>query len=195
MNLPKRLAQWSSQVAAAAKAHAVPDALIFGVMDRESEGGEGPGMRELCGDWTARVGRWLKSERVRIVSVLPEGWHPPRDKQGAPLPGPYAIPEDGLGWGRGLMQVDFHNALTFDWRDPASNIAHGAWMLSVALAEFPKNQRAGIASYNCGAKNVRQALLDGRDVDFFTTGRNYSADVLRRRDSFFAAPETSSGSA
>ena len=40
--------------------------------------------------------------------------------------------------------------------------------------------RAALASYNSGPGNVLRALEDGRDVDFYTAGRDYSSDVLDR---------------
>ncbi|CCH77818.1 putative Lysozyme [Nostocoides japonicum T1-X7] len=40
---------------------------------------------------------------------------------------------------------------------------------------------AAVAAYNCGPGNVRRALQQGRSVDAFTTGGDYSRDVLARR--------------
>jgi hypothetical protein len=40
--------------------------------------------------------------------------------------------------------------------------------------------QAAIASYHCGPGNVLRALQDGRDVDFYTAGRDFSHDVLDR---------------
>lgn len=50
---------------------------------------------------------------------------------------------------------------------------------------------AAVAAYNCGPGRVRQAISEGRSVDYYTTGRDYSADVLARRtiiESFGEAP-------
>ena len=181
---PPRIAQWAELIAIAAATHGVPESLVAAVMDRETEGGEAPGYTPKgaagTGDWTARVGHWLRADGAKVVTELPPGWLPPPHDSF----GPFAIPADGLGWGRGLMQIDFANAQRIDWRDAAQNIDHGTWMLSVALAEFPKSPRSGIASYNCGAGNVRRALLAGLDVDHYTTGGDYSADVMRRAAKF-----------
>lgn len=191
--LPPVLAQWELHVTAASQAHAVPEGLIYAVIERESGGGVAPGMRELCGDWTARVGRWLQAPNTLLVQNLPDGWRPPRDSAGNVLPPPYSIPVDRLGWGRGLMQHDFESALDFDWTDPAINIDRGAKLLAHLLHdEFPRNQRAALAAYNCGPGNVRKALLLERDEDHFTTGRNYGADVLARKNRFLVAPSEQS---
>lgn len=48
-----------------------------------------------------------------------------------------------------------------------------------------KLECAGIAAYNCGQGNVAKLLAAGRDVDAYTTGKDYSADVLERA-AFFA---------
>jgi hypothetical protein len=46
--------------------------------------------------------------------------------------------------------------------------------------------RAARAAYNCGIANVLRALRDGADVDFYTAGRDYSADIMRRAGIFQA---------
>jgi hypothetical protein len=45
---------------------------------------------------------------------------------------------------------------------------------------------AAVAAYNCGPGRVRQALKAGKSVDFYTTGHNYSADVLQRHRNLVA---------
>lgn len=64
---------------------------------------------------------------------------------------------------------------------------HGCEELAGNLAYFKKlavagvdAQRAGIAAYNCGRGGVLHAIKAKLDVDAFTTGKNYSADVLHR---------------
>ena len=101
------------------------------------------------------------------------------------------LPPDGGGFGRGLMQIDYDShpfARTGAWREPAANIAQGVAILSSNRDLLRRKTvltddallRASIAAYNSGAGNVLHALRDGRDVDFYTSGRNYSADVLNR---------------
>lgn len=184
--LPPRLAQWGRYVIPAAAKHGISESLLFAVLDRESEGSEAlrPKGAAGTGDWTARTGHWLREPHVRVVTELPPGWHAPKDHNGDVIPGPYAIPEDGQGWGRGLMQHDFESSLLFDWRDPAVNVDRGAKLLAELLAEFPRAPRSAIASYNCGPQRVRDAILAGLDVDRYTTGRDYSADVMRRAAGF-----------
>jgi hypothetical protein len=101
------------------------------------------------------------------------------------------LPPDGGGYGRGIMQIDFdaHEfARTGAWRDPADNLRYGAKtlagsrnVLSGATALRGMDLlRAAIAGYNCGTGNVQRAIAHGLDVDYFTSGRNYAADVLNR---------------
>jgi hypothetical protein len=107
------------------------------------------------------------------------------------------LPPDGGGYGRGLMQIDYdaHPFARGDlWKAAGANIQYGAGVLAAARARL-KGQtsltgeallRASIAAYNCGSGNVVTAIHTGRDVDYFTTGRNYSADVMNRAGWFAA---------
>jgi hypothetical protein len=106
-----------------------------------------------------------------------------------------ALPPDGGGYGRGLMQIDFDAfpfARTGNWQDPASNINTGCNVLQSNLELLGRKTsltgrdllQAAIAAYNCGAGNVLSAINGGHDLDFFTTGRNYSKDVLNRAGFF-----------
>lgn len=96
---------------------------------------------QMTGDYTARVGSWLKEAGVRTVQdadSLPSPWRAPKDSDGNTIPGPYAIPEDGLGWGRGIMQIDWPRvrAKGHDWRNPQKNIAEGLVVYKEKLAEL-----------------------------------------------------------
>lgn len=101
-------------------------------------------------------------------------------------PGPEGTGD--YGHGRGLMQIDdrWHDFARGDnWRDPEKNILYGCEVLRDNVRTFQtiaRSQwlRAALAAYNCGAGNVRKAITAGRDVDYYTAGRNYSADVLSR---------------
>jgi hypothetical protein len=106
-----------------------------------------------------------------------------------------ALPPDGGGYGRGLMQIDFDAfpfARTGNWQDPASNINTGCGVLQSNLELLGRRTsltgrdllQAAIAAYNCGAGNVLSAIQGGHDLDFFTTGRDYSKDVLNRAGFF-----------
>ncbi len=156
-------AKYKSMVDAAAAKYQLDPLLIYGLGSRESDWG-----LTLKPPGPAGTGDWA-----------------PRD----PAKWGFAMPPDGLGWGRGLLQADYQQpfAQTGDWRDPAANIDHGCQELAGDIAHFTKlarpgvdPKRAGVAAYNCGQGGVMRALNGGLDVDHFTTGRNYSADVLHR---------------
>ena len=105
------------------------------------------------------------------------------------------LPPDKGGFGRGLMQVDFdfHEfARSGSWKDPRANILYGGEVLSSSL-KFLKGKtnlegkdllRAALAGYNAGPGNALSAYRDGRDIDFYTSGRDYSKDVLNRAGFF-----------
>ncbi len=106
-----------------------------------------------------------------------------------------ALPPDGGGFGRGLMQIDFdaHElARTGNWQDPQQNILYGCKVLADCLSFFRRKQslqgkpllRAALAAYNCGPGNVLKAIRNGLDVDFYTAHRDYSKDVLNRAGFF-----------
>ena len=89
------------------------------------------------------------------------------------------------------MQIDFdaHEfARTGNWRDPRENIPYGCKVLSEARGFIRRRAglegrpllQAALAGYNAGPGNALRAIRDGRDVDFYTAGRNYSRDVLNR---------------
>jgi hypothetical protein len=91
------------------------------------------------------------------------------------------------GHGHGLMQIDDRSYPEFcsgeEWKDPTLNILKGAMVLHEKWTEV-RDHQGGIAAYNCGARNVLKARAAGLDVDRFTTGRNYSADVMARAARF-----------
>ncbi len=91
------------------------------------------------------------------------------------------------GHGRGLMQIDdrWHKDFICSglWSKPEFNIFYAAGLLLQNWNIF-EDRPAAIAAYNCGPGNVRKALKAGLDVDAYTTGKNYSKDVLSRGDRF-----------
>lgn len=101
-----------------------------------------------------------------------------------------ALPPDGKGWGRGIMQIDYRAhefARKGEWRDPGKNIAYAGKVLGDNIKVLAKRRpelhgmdllRASIAAYNCGAGNVIKALEYGRGVDYYTAHRDYSRDTL-----------------
>jgi hypothetical protein len=107
------------------------------------------------------------------------------------------LPPDGLGFGRGLLRIDYDAhafARSGAWRDPAANIAQGCQILSEARALLRRRTvlhgqallRGALAAYNCGTGNVLHAMRQGFDLDFYTSGRDYSRDVLNRAGFFQA---------
>lgn len=150
---------------AAAQCNLAPS-LICAIGSRESNWGQGSDMHPKgpagTGDWAARD---------------PARWG-------------YAMPPDGLGWGRGLMQVDYAQSefgKTGDWRDPGPNILFGAEELAGNITYYKAHPHVGVdpvaaaaAAYNCGPGNVNKAIAAGKDVDAYTTGHDYSKDVLAR---------------
>jgi hypothetical protein len=101
------------------------------------------------------------------------------------------LPPDGGGFGRGLMQIDYdaHEfAQTGNWKDAKENIRYGTKVLADSRNFIQRKTsytgiallRAALAGYNAGPGNALRAIRDGRDIDFYTAGRDYSKDVLNR---------------
>lgn len=105
-------------------------------------------------------------------------------------PGPAG--KGDYGHGRGLLQIDdrWHEfARSGNWQDPLENLRYGINLLNQFTTYIRSNnqhlstaaiERAGIAAYNCGTGHVMDAIRMGVDIDYYTTGRNYSKDVLSR---------------
>lgn len=97
------------------------------------------------------------------------------------------------GHGRGLMQIDdrwHHDFIESEkWSDANENIIYGAAVLKNCIEIFRKKTevkslsflfRAGTSGYNCGPSRAIDAFNFGYDIDYFTTGRDYSKDVFNR---------------
>jgi hypothetical protein len=106
-------------------------------------------------------------------------------------PGP-AGTGDG-GHGRGLMQIDDRYHQDFinsgQWRDPQASLDYAIdqvlsrnynYLDANTNLEGVELLRGAIAAYNSGLTNVLNALGAGYDVDYYTTGDDYSWDVLNR---------------
>lgn len=113
------------------------------------------------------------------------------------------------GHGFGLMQIDIRSFPDFchsgAWRNPALGIHTGAQVLDqkrtmiehgvgqhLSVAGYPfigaplapaQLEQVSVAAYNCGLWSY-YAFSKGQSPDRFTTGRNYSADVLSRMEQF-----------
>jgi len=112
------------------------------------------------------------------------------------------------GHGRGLMQVDDRSHADWlaahDWRDPGTNIEHGASIYAAALGFLQGDEPAAVAAYNAGAGHVHRVLarleaMPGGPtasaklaaLNAITTGGDYVTDVLARRSAILAAPPES----
>jgi hypothetical protein len=141
----------------------------------------------------SRQSRWGLALKPRgpdgTVDLMPRPFaHPWREDP---------LPPDGLGFGRGLLRIDYDAdvfARTGDWRDPAVNLRHGCQVLADARAVLRRRTvlhghallRGALAATNCGLGNVLHAIRHGFDIDFYTSGRDYSRDVLSRAGFFQA---------
>lgn len=160
--------------------------ILAAVIAKESN--FGIALRDGCGDWMIRGRRFVGLNGMRTIEKqeeIPQGWAATEEK------GPWAIPVDGLGWTRGLMQIDWgiHSQWikASNWRDPRTNITFGASLLAQGLEVFAKagihDPRFGIAAYDAGVSRVLVSMRpDDKeyDPDIVTTGRNYSAKVLEQ---------------
>lgn len=126
--LPTVLQPWSDFLADCAEARGVSPWILAGLMMRETNGGQARGCKPLgarcTGDFTPR--------RVGTAYIQASG-HVYRV-------GASGMPEDGQGWGRGLMQIDWgvHNewCATHDWGDPRVNVDKAASIMQTNLAFF-----------------------------------------------------------
>ncbi len=127
--LPANVARWSAEILNASQTYGVDPFVLAGIMYNESRGGDAlsPG----------------KDVSVKNGGPSGTGDFIPRKPGNAYYQ--YAdtrtgLPPDGLGWGRGLMQIDYgvHNAwvTTHDWRSPQVNINKGAEIFRDALKYF-----------------------------------------------------------
>jgi hypothetical protein len=106
-------------------------------------------------------------------------------------PGPGGTGDHGHG--RGLLQIDDRWHVPFvesgKWANGRDNIIYGAAVLKncmdyfVTKAEWEMSLnliRAGVAGYNCGPRRVLEGYNMGYDLDYYTTGRDYSKNVIER---------------
>lgn len=120
--LPSSLQPWSDFFLSASRQYGVSPWLLAGICYRESSGGtalrpSGPGG---TGDFNPRPAGRRYSSGYTVGSS--------------------GMPEDGQGWGRGLMQLDWAVQYPWPqqnpWQDPQTNINKGAQVLQSALSYF-----------------------------------------------------------
>jgi hypothetical protein len=122
--LPGDVGKYVFLLADAAKKYGVPSSLLAGIMWRESNGGAAlrPPGPTGTGDFT------------------PRGPNSTYFKYANPQTG---LPPDGLGWGRGLMQIDYgvHNAwiTSNDWGNAPINIGKAAEILRDFYSYFQRS--------------------------------------------------------
>lgn len=103
------------------------------------------------------------------------------------------LPSDGLGFGRGLLQIDYDwHPLARDtekrWADPWENLMYGCRLLANNVkgfaGEFQEDGhqilKAALAAYNAGVGRIKAAIINGVDADSLTTGGDYGKDVISR---------------
>lgn len=162
--------KYKASIDASAQRIGVPSVVIAGIGSRESGWG-----RALRPNGPAGTGDFAQRRFPTSLRTAP-------------------LPPDG-GFGRGLMQIDydaFPFARTGNWKDPQANIDCGCTVLKGNIDLLSRKTsltgrsllQAAVAAYNCGAGNVLTAIRDGHDLDFFTTGRDYSKDVFNRAGFF-----------
>jgi hypothetical protein len=186
------------------------NSLLASICLRESWACTAPGYRpkgfpDGSGDWLVRTGSWTRREGVIVhpdtdgarAALKAAGWFIPKmDGSDEPVPGPYATPKDGRGWGRGSLQGD----ILGDFRElipppgtpwPLEQQAFKACahldMARRQLAEFahhPLFERACIDRYNASLARVVTGMENAitknapDELDRVTTGKDYSRDVL-----------------
>jgi hypothetical protein len=132
---------------------------------------------------TTKYSSWLKPSIVAAIGSRESGWGLLLDSQG----------KGDNGFGHGIMQIDsdFHSEFisTGKWRNPVDNIDYA---LDNVLAPYYQLLsettnlrgfdllRGAIAAYNAGPERVKRAVREGKDVDAYTTGADYSWDVINR---------------
>ena len=213
IRLPRRLHRWWNLAIMAEHQHGVHHLLILAVLDKETLGGEAlrPKGPTGSGDWTPRP--WTRYQE-RDDAKRYRHWQPTREeyerltrKKLMAIPVPeLCMPGDGLGWGRGLMQIDYADPNNFPflaelmedgafaWQNAWRNIAYGTELLAKRIQLFEGDEGLGVAAYNAGPGRIQRAISqlshpaspEGRlsAADACTTGKNYASDVMGRRRHF-----------
>ncbi len=108
---------------------------------------------------------------------------------------PGTMPTDGLGFGRGLMQIDWdaHEfARSGSWADPRANITYACRLLASNRDGFvlrglnPSDAMlAAVAAYNAGFGGASQ-VLDEMGFKALVASGSYAAKVIARVDFFYS---------
>lgn len=126
--LPRQVARYSTEILRAAQQFNVDPWVLAIIMYRESLGGDAlrPPGPTGTGDFTGRFD-------PKLGKNTSTGW-----QHADPATG---LPPDGLGWGRGLMQIDYGVHIDWfksgaNWRDAQVNINKGAEVFAEKLRFF-----------------------------------------------------------
>lgn len=112
--------------------------------------------------------------------------------------------DNGFGHGPGQIDKRSHPAWCAAWRRSKLTVQDALHRAAEELGDKVEQARRtsskelpapflaelirrGVAAYNCSIERVMEALREGRDIDAYTTGRDYSADVMARAEVFRAA--------
>ncbi|MBL6082530.1 transglycosylase SLT domain-containing protein [Belnapia sp. T18] len=154
-------------IAASAAAHKLPPAVIAAIGSVESA--------------------WGTSSLM--IPNGPAGTGDRKPRQPKPPLRPGSMPTDGLGFGRGLMQIDWdaHDfARSGNWQDAGANIDFGAGVLAGALARFSKQKkfaadalRVAILAYNQGEGGATRSITE-QGLEAATGPGTYAGKVLQR---------------
>lgn len=173
--------------------------LLVGVGWREGHFGHAgdytpPGSPSGTGDWPERIwgpGRMAKwGEIVRVLG-------PVLDAAGKPHPGLVrVVPADGLGWGRGVLQLDWwahHEEVNrrlpsgeLAWTVPLEHVRLAGKVLLDYLNDFGGDERCGLAAYNAREDLVHAGIAEG-DPDKHTTGGDYGRWILDHLAGWYGA--------
>ncbi len=135
---------------------------------------------------------WGTSTLMQPNGPAGTGDRKPREPDPPQRPG--SMPTDGLGFGRGLMQIDWdaHDfARTGNWQDASANIGFACKLLAECRDQFKSKLKlnaddammAAIAAYNAGFGGA-SALIKAQGLKAAFAPGQYAAKVLARVDFF-----------
>lgn len=185
--LPSPANQYADVILRVAQEQDMSPILIYGIGQQESGWGHASGYKQDTGDWSMRTGKYVGAANTQTVDTAPAGWSYPKDSNGDVIPGPYSIPDDGLGWGRGLMQLDLKNSQGVDWRDPYANLTAAVQLFirqrdqlanALSWSAGPDLDRGAVVAYNHGVAGMVANATHQVDWDTGTAGGDYSNRVL-----------------
>jgi len=200
-SLPQRHSQFATAYVKAARKWAPVDMnyldyslILAAIIDRESYAGyylkpKGP---EGTGDPTPR---YFRADRIpeQIDSLQDASLYTGNTKEDADgntlveIRPPAWAGAQVAGWGYGLGQIDFMSFKDWlasnNWKDPIINIRKSGEIFSKNLSSLNGDVRRAIAAYNAGVGRISKVDPED-DPDRFTTGGDYSSDVIARAQSF-----------